>query len=289
MRRLLRLLVIPIALAVALAWATAQSRQQLLHHRTTPYGQLYVYEEANGLRTLRHRPGGARQSVLRPKDPDHLELGYTRLALAGLALVPAPRRILVVGLGGGALPRFLHRNFPEAAVDVVEIDAEVLQVAVQYFGFPRDPRLGVHIEDGRLFIARAPAAAYDVIVLDAFADKDVPRHLTTVEFLRGVRRTLSPDGVVVSNVWNRANNPRFDDMLATYRDVFGTVRTLAVGLDVNVVVLSHPRATGFDRDTLAAAGSELAERRRLRFDLGEEIRRGWFEDGPGRGRALRDR
>ena len=272
-------------LAASCAIACAQPR--VLHQRATPYGDLYVTEEAPGVRTLRFRLDGARQSVVDLRDPDHLELAYTRLALAGAALVPAPRRILLAGLGGGSLPRFLHRKFPEARVEVVEINPQVLEVATQYLGFTRDARLVVHIADARDFIARAPAGAYDLIVLDAYADATVPPHLATLEFMGAVRRALAPSGVVVSNLWNRANNKRYDDMLATQRAAFASVATLTVPSEVNVIVLSTPRAMRLDREALAASAAAVGAARELRFDLAAMVRDGYFIDAR-RGRVLRD-
>src|SRR5688572_5097796 len=73
---------------------------------------LIVTEDADGLRALRFGQGGARQSLVRPGDPRQLELPYTRMSMVGLAFVPQPRRILVVGLGGGAVPMFLRAVVP---------------------------------------------------------------------------------------------------------------------------------------------------------------------------------
>ena len=273
-----------LATASLLAWGDAR----LIHQRATPYGDLYVTEDAQGLRTLRFRPGGARQSVVDRRDPGHLELAYTRMALAGLALAPAPRRVLFAGLGGGSLPRFAHRHFPEAILEVVEINPHVLQVATRYLGFEPDTRLAVHIADARAFIARAPPGTYDVILLDAFADKVVPAHLATAQFLAAVRRALAPDGVVIANLWNRENNERYDDMLATYRAAFETVATLAVASDVNVIVLALPRDQPIEREVLAMRAGALASERRFRFDLAGMVRSGYVTDPARRGRVLRD-
>ena len=92
-------------------------------------------QDAAGLRTLRFEKDGARQTVVRPGEPGRLEMPYQRVALAGLALCPEPRRILVVGLGGGALPSFLRVHYPDAAIDAVEIDPQVVEVAKDFFGF----------------------------------------------------------------------------------------------------------------------------------------------------------
>lgn len=64
-----------------------------------------------------------------------------------------PLAVLVVGLGGGSLPLFIHDHFPESCVDAVELDPSMLEVAAQWFGFSPSDRLQVHIADGLDHIA----------------------------------------------------------------------------------------------------------------------------------------
>src|SRR5258706_15578230 len=87
------------------------------------------------MRKLLFERVGRRQSVVKPGDPDHLELAYARAALAGLALSEEPRRILVVGLGGGSLPRFLRKHYPAAGIGVAENDPEDANGGKKQFGF----------------------------------------------------------------------------------------------------------------------------------------------------------
>lgn len=56
--------------------------------------------------------------------------------------------MFLVGLGGGALPQFLRDFVPNATIEVVELDAVVLEVAKEWFGFRPDDRLTVTIADG---------------------------------------------------------------------------------------------------------------------------------------------
>ena len=172
------------------------------------------------MRTLLFAQDGARQSVVKPGDPEHLELPYARYTFAGLALCEGPRRILVVGLGGGTLPGFLRKHYPDAAIDVVEIDPDVVDVAKMFFGFREDQLMRVHVGDGRQFIENIRQPSYDVILLDAFGSHSVPPHLTTQEFLQAVRRALMPSGVAVGNIWKRSQNPLYDAMVRTYEEVF---------------------------------------------------------------------
>ncbi len=264
--------------------------QRVIYEKASRFGGIIVTEDHNGLRTLLFARDGARQSVVKPGDPEHLELPYVRFALAGLALCDGPRRILVVGLGGGTLPSFLRKHYPGAAIDVVEIDAGVVDVAKMFFGFREDQLMRVHVGDGREFIENIRQPSYDVIFLDAFGSHSVPPHLTTQEFLRAVRRALMPRGVAVGNVWKRLQNPLYDAMVRTYEEVFDELYILNVDNDVNMILLALPRAQPMSRGELAQRARQISASKQFRFDLGELVISG-FVDAPQKhrnGRVLRD-
>jgi spermidine synthase len=69
--------------------------------------------------------------------PERLVFPYERLMLASLALVAAPRSILLLGLGGGAMLRHLGAYLPDATVTVVERDAAVIAFARDHFHIKR--------------------------------------------------------------------------------------------------------------------------------------------------------
>ena len=274
-------------LALSLLGCAAQT---VIYEKTSHFGAIIVTEDHKGLRTLLFARDGARQSVVKPGDPDHLELAYTRFAFVALALCEKPRRFLVVGLGGGTLPGFLRKHYPDAVIDVAEIDPDVVDVAKMYFGFRADELMRVHVGDGREFIERIREPSYDVIFLDAFGSHSVPAHLTTEEFLQAVRRALMPGGVAVGNVWKHPQNPLYDAMVRTYEEVFDELFMVNVQSDVNMILLALPRAQPMSRSELAERGRQISASKRFRFDLGELVNAG-FVDVPERkrsGRVLRD-
>lgn len=65
--------------------------------------------------------------------------------------------MLVVGLGGGSLPLFVHDYFSQARVAVVEIDPSMLEVATRWFGFSQGERMQVHVSDGLDYVAKLAA------------------------------------------------------------------------------------------------------------------------------------
>jgi spermidine synthase len=260
-------------IVLMLAWIIQSRRSRVIFDSPSEFGRVRVVERRDGLRYLVTGEGRARQSAIYPGRPLHLELEYTRVGAIGLALIPPDGRILFVGLGGGAMPMYARSVLPDARIDVVEIDPVIVRVAQQYFGFESDARMLVHTGDGRAFIENAPAARYDLIVLDAFSDDEVPFALTTRQFLGAVRRSLAPDGVVASNLWTA--NPVYPSMLATYDAVFDELHLLRVPARSQRILVAHAATRSLDRDAIAAAAQDLAARADLGFDLARLVRDGY--------------
>lgn len=246
------------------------SADRILYEKKSEYNEIVVKENDRGLRSLHFGRDGGFQSVVKLDDPDHIELPYARTMLIGLAFVERPRRVLVVGLGGGTIPMFLHRHYPKAAIDVVDIDPDVVDVARKYFGFREDALLKVHVQDGRSFIEKC-TEPYDLIFLDAYGKGFIPYHLATREFLLAVRKALSPGGALVGNVWSRQSNPLHDSMLRTYQDVFDELYRLGVRGKGNKIFIALPRAESISSENLAGAARKISRSERFRFDLGKAV------------------
>lgn len=258
---------------VAAVWAVYGSRSRTIFDASSEFGRVRVLERSDGLRTLVTGAGRARQSAIHPGRPLDLELAYTRVGMIGLALVPPDGRLLFVGLGGGAMPMYTRQILPAARIDVVEIDPVIVDVAQRFFGFTPDARMTVHTGDGRAFIENVPSGTYDLVVLDAFSDDEVPFTLTTREFLHAVRSSLSPRGVVVSNLWSR--NDAFASMLVTYDDVFEQVHLIGVPRHAQYILVAAMGARPLDRARLVRAAQDLAGRVQLGFDLPRLVSAGY--------------
>jgi len=267
-----------LAVAAWLAALAASAAETLLLERRSQYNTVLVSENERGLRILRFERGGALQSVVKPGDPDHLELSYTRAMPVAFLHVPDPQRVLVVGLGGGSIPGFVHRRFPRTRVDVVEIDPVVVAVAKSHFGYVEDARMRCYVEDGRAFIERSPDR-YDVIFLDGFGTDSVPRHLTTREFMQAVKRALRPGGIVVGNVWARSHNRLYDSMIRTYRTVYDQVSLLDVGGAANRLVIGTNGAPVPPLHELIERARHLTQKLALRTDITPIVERGYRAAG----------
>lgn len=94
---------------------------------------------------------------------------------SGSGLSGASLRFLCIGLGGGSVPAFLAAALPHSTVDVVELEAAVVEAAQEGMGFVPDERLRVVTDDGAAFALRAVERmsasgedAYDAVLLDAY-------------------------------------------------------------------------------------------------------------------------
>ena len=278
------------ALIVVSLSVTAAAEEKLLFEKVSPYNTILVTEDEQGLRTLRFEKGGTRQSVVKLGDPDYIEFPYARAMTAGLALVEKPQRVLIVGLGGGTIPNFLHKHYPRMTIDVVDIDPDVVDVAKRYFGFREDATMRAHVADGRRFIEQRPGR-YDLIFLDAYGSDSIPYHLATREFLQACRRSLRPGGVVLGNVWSRYSNPLYDSMERTYQDVFEELYVLDVRGAGNKILIALPRAERLQRLDLVRRARIVSQQNGFPFDLGELVEYGYRYAGEknSRGQVLRDK
>jgi hypothetical protein len=68
------------------------------------------------------------------------------------------------------MPMYARAVLPDAHIEVVEIDAMIVEVAQRHFGFRLDSRLVVHTGDGRAFIEEAPPGSDDLIGLARWVD-----------------------------------------------------------------------------------------------------------------------
>ncbi len=222
MARYRRYLVGTLMLGAMQAPALHAQPLKLLHSQRSLYREVLVYDDGEQrcmCFTRQCRIG--RQTCMNMQQPDRFVMNYPQMMMASLYINPAPRSVLIVGLGGGTLPRALARLLPDSTIDVVEIDPAVINVAQKFFAFK--PQINEHVieSDGRVYVKRAirEQRHYDLIMLDAFDHEYIPEHLLTREFLQEVRTLLTPGGVLAANTFSSSR--LYDHESVTYAAVFG--------------------------------------------------------------------
>ena len=244
-----------LVVALALAWWPA-SAAEVIHEERSLYQNVLVTRAANRLcLSFRVRAARRYQSCMDERRPRRLALPYTRMMMGALLVMPDPARILVVGLGGGTLPAALAELLPDAAIDVVEVDAAVAAVAERFFGFQPSPKMRVAIQDARVFGRRAAASPerYDLVLLDAFRAEYIPEHLMTREYLQETRALLSPRGVVAANTFRESG--LYDHESETYFQVFGPFINFTANFSMNRVIFASAAPLPDDSAIRAAANA----------------------------------
>ena len=173
---------------------------ELIHSSHDDEGLIEVVDTGD-IRSL-HFGTSAIQSALKQSDPQHLELDYTRRMLLPLLWLQDLSRVLVIGLGGGAVVRHIYEHEKTTMIDAIEKRSHVVSIAHSYFHLPRSKR--VRIQEGDAYSKLTSLRpGYDLILLDAFDGDGPASALYQRDSLLRMKDTLSANGVLVLNMWTR--------------------------------------------------------------------------------------
>lgn len=221
---------------IAFSRADARALESVGFHDTdTVYQRVLVYPAKQPgsdrpMRVMSTGPEGV-QGGMFPDAPTELALSYARFFRLSEHFRPDAARVLVLGGGSYAYPKYSLAHRPQTLVDVVELDPGVTALAEKHFDFRPDPRVRVIHQDARVFL-NANTARYDVVLGDVFhSSVSIPFHLTTVQAARRIHAALNDEGVALINVVAARQGLRaglLASLVATYRAVFPQVWVLAV-------------------------------------------------------------
>lgn len=211
--------------------------------------------EQGSIRSL-HLGSDTVQSSMNLDDPYELVLSYTRAMMAFLLFRPRPQHILMIGLGGGSLAKFVYKHLPDARTTVIESEPRVIAIARQYFHLPPDDeRLVVEAAEGGAWVAAHPNCC-DVLMVDGYDGSEQVPGLCSENFYASAHAALSDEGVLVVNLWS--SDTRFDAYLQRIESVFAAVVCVPAERRGNVAVLAFRRTQGQPRwDDLRAAARSL--------------------------------
>lgn len=132
--------------------------------------------------------------------PDVLLVGYTRTMMATLLLRPRPRRIGIVGLGGGSQAKFCHRHLAEAHIEAFENHPGVLALR-EHFRIPADGERFQAVLGDAARLLRQRRGRYDILLVDAYDARGIPPALSSQGFYDDCRQTLGEDGALAINLY----------------------------------------------------------------------------------------
>jgi spermidine synthase len=129
-------------------------------------------------------------------------------AFAVAALHPAPQRVLMVGLSGGAWAQVIAHQPGVESLTVVEINPGYLQLIPHYSRVAsvlRNSKVRVIIDDGRRWLSQHPGEKFDMIVSNTTEHwRANATNLLSLEYARLVAAHLKPGGVYYFNTTGSA-------------------------------------------------------------------------------------
>lgn len=250
-------------------WASAEALQSQLLDETYP--KPYVMDD--GERRFLHFNERLIQSAMRLAAPNELDLRYTQKMMSFLLFRTRPRRLVLIGLGGGSLVKFCHARLPATQVTVLENNPDVIALREAFLVPPDSPNLRVLEADGAEYLEQTQKGI-DVLLVDAFDSGGFAPGLANPEFFEQARSRLTGSGVLVVNL--AGDRQRYDGLIGVVMQVFDDqVIVVPVPEDDNHVLLAFGDPM-FDPDwrRLRALARELRAKYGLDFpDFLEKIER----------------
>lgn len=176
---------------------------------------------------------------------DELVNEYTKYYHLAKHFNPNFKTTLMFGGAGYSYPKNFLLTYPEATIDVVEIDPKVTELAKKYFNLKENLRLAIYHEDGRVYLNKT-GKKYDVIFGDAFSSRySLPYQLTTKEAVQKNYDILNNGGVVILNIISAIEGEKGKFLraeYATYKNIFPQVylfpvKEISDGTEVQNIIL----------------------------------------------------
>jgi len=211
---------------------------------------VYISEKF-GVRAL-HIGSDTVQSAMRIAKPDDLELSYTRSMMGFLLFNERPQSVLVLGVGGGSVAKFVYHRMPWTKIRAIELRERVLTVARRCFHVPEnDARFEVIVGDGAEYVTRGDTRA-DLMLIDGYDAESHVAALSNLKFYCDCREHLNPGGMVAINLWG--GDREFYDTLKRIEEAFPKgVACLPAEKPGNVIVFAF-------RDHAGSVAWETLER-----------------------------
>ncbi len=245
--------------------------ESVIHRSISDDGVIEITQSQN-IRSL-YFGNDAKQSSIDINLPQELVLSYTRAMMSCLLFKTEPQRILLIGLGGGAIANFLLHHYPECSIDAVEIRQDVVKLAHGYFCLPEQENLQMFVTDARQFFTHQQGRfdQYDLILVDAFNHDGVSESVQSGEFFESCAARLSDKGILSINLWDN----QCTKAIATIEHTFDhNILSLPVIDKGNVIILATRQKKTFELGVGKSKAKDLEQTLGLEFmDMIRQLKR----------------
>jgi|SRR5690625_1488083 len=197
------------------------------------------------------------QGAMRIDAPQALEVEYIQQMMLWSLFMPSPKTICQLGLGAGALTKFCYQHYPEATIEVVEINPRVVEICREEFHLPPESsRLKIVVEDAEDYVAHPDnQGRHDILQVDLYDAQAAEPACGSQEFYRGCAAVLGEHGLMTVNLL--CEFPGHHDHFRRMNQVFEAVAWLPEVHEGNKVAIAFKSAPVIDFEALYQRASEI--------------------------------
>lgn len=143
------------------------------------------------------------------------------------SIFPEKSKVLLLGLGGGAVARSIAQ-YNNQFVDAVEFDMRIIELSKEYFGVGDYAfKINTIYDDARRYV-KSTRKKYQTVVVDAFNGEIAPSHVLSKEAIQEMMALLQTNGVLFINFNGFVSG---NEGLST-RSLYATIKNLGLNVEV---------------------------------------------------------
>ncbi|WP_185752339.1 spermidine synthase [Butyrivibrio sp. AE2032] len=164
-------------------------------------------------------------------------------------------KVLLIGGGGMAFPKYYLNCVPEGHMDVVESDAGMIELAGQYFFYSENEHIRAIVSDGAEYISKTAISnasctdgnglkRYDFVIFDAFVGNKPPKELFSEGMFELTRQIMGSDGILALNMLNEkpgVNSMQTHLAKAMLNNIFKHTKIVNCQMGWNCILLASDR------------------------------------------------
>lgn len=230
------------------------SQHTLLHDSADEFGLIRVFDDGQ-FRILSFAESDE-QSRMRIAAPHVLQHEYTQ-AMALSLLFCQPKRVCILGLGGGTLVNALYHAIPSVQITAVELRQEVLDVAEMYFKIPKGKRIHLEHADAGEYLEKGLSKKVDLLMTDIYHAEGMDKQVLQASFVENCVKNIKENGWLILNCWTGGDDK--NDLHELLKIHFSDVRALDTGTG-NWVILAGKQTSSFSNKELKNQANKLSQK-----------------------------
>ncbi|MBO9536358.1 fused MFS/spermidine synthase [Herbaspirillum sp.] len=150
----------------------------------------------------------------------HVHVFTKNISYAALCVPQGVRNALFLGLGAGIAIQTVRDAYPEAQIDVVDLNRDLFDAAHNHFFSLDADNVELFHEDAFSFIRRA-TRKYDYICCDIWTESlDIPEFVVSGAFSSQVKASLNPGGVFALNTQKNVQKEMTESLTKDFKNLF---------------------------------------------------------------------